>query len=152
MFDEDQFSLSIPRLLSLEANPLTHSPKTTLAIDQSSQSLSTDAVDCTLTTLPTDQSSERSFTQCHHGDLMSCFEIAGTVRQALYSLMTDCSPNDLLTTDHSPNIHIVLSKYSPHSRRFVGLVVKASASRAEDPGFESRLRRDFWGGRVTPVT
>ena len=27
----------------------------------------------------------------------------------------------------------------------VGLVVKASASRAEDPGFESRLRRDFFG-------
>ena len=28
---------------------------------------------------------------------------------------------------------------------FVGRVVKASASRAEDPGFESRLRRDFFG-------
>ena len=26
-----------------------------------------------------------------------------------------------------------------------GLVVKASASRAEGPGFESRLRRDFFG-------
>ena len=26
----------------------------------------------------------------------------------------------------------------------VGTVVKASASRAEDPGFESRLRRDFF--------
>ena len=52
----------------------------------------------------------------------------------------------------------------------VGLVVKASASRAEDPGFESCLRRDFFGlesgrsrvrillapgffrGRVIPVT
>ena len=31
------------------------------------------------------------------------------------------------------------------SNRLVGLVVKASASRAEDPGFESRLRRDFCG-------
>ena len=30
-------------------------------------------------------------------------------------------------------------------RRLVGLVVKASASRAEDLGFESRLRRDFPG-------
>ena len=30
--------------------------------------------------------------------------------------------------------------------RLVGLVVKASASRAEDPGFESRLCRDFLGG------
>ena len=29
--------------------------------------------------------------------------------------------------------------------RLVGLVVKASASRAEDPGFESRLRREFFG-------
>ena len=29
--------------------------------------------------------------------------------------------------------------------RLVGLVVKASASRAEDPGFESRLWRDFSG-------
>ena len=28
--------------------------------------------------------------------------------------------------------------------RLVGLVVKASASRADDPGFESRLRRDFF--------
>ena len=29
--------------------------------------------------------------------------------------------------------------------RLVGLVVKASASRAEDPGFQSRLRWDFFG-------
>ena len=29
--------------------------------------------------------------------------------------------------------------------RLVGLVVKASASRAEGPRFESRLRRDFFG-------
>ena len=29
--------------------------------------------------------------------------------------------------------------------RLVGLVVKATASRAEDPGFESRLRRDSFG-------
>ena len=30
-----------------------------------------------------------------------------------------------------------------------GLVVKASASGAEDPGFESRLRRDFSGSSHT---
>ena len=36
--------------------------------------------------------------------------------------------------------------------RLVGLVVKASASRAEDPGFESCLHRDFFRGRVIPVT
>ena len=34
---------------------------------------------------------------------------------------------------------------SPLDDRLVGLVVKASASRAEGPGFESRLRRDFFG-------
>ena len=33
--------------------------------------------------------------------------------------------------------------------RLVGLVVKASASREEDPGFESRLRRDFSGSSYT---
>ena len=34
--------------------------------------------------------------------------------------------------------------------RLAGLVLKASASGAEDPGFESRLRRDF-PGRAIPV-
>ena len=34
----------------------------------------------------------------------------------------------------------------------VGLVVKASALRAEDPGFESHLRQDFFRGQVIPVT
>ena len=29
--------------------------------------------------------------------------------------------------------------------RLVGLVVKASAQRAEDSGFESRLRQEFFG-------
>ena len=38
------------------------------------------------------------------------------------------------------------------AHRLVGLVVKASASRAEDPGFESRLSWDFFRGRVIPVT
>ena len=33
----------------------------------------------------------------------------------------------------------------PQGDRLVGLMVKASASRAEDPGFESCLRRDFFG-------
>ena len=38
---------------------------------------------------------------------------------------------------------LLLLLFPPY--RLVGLVVKASASRAEDPGFESRLRRDFFG-------
>ena len=29
---------------------------------------------------------------------------------------------------------------------------RVSATRVEDPGFESRLRRDFFRGRVIPVT
>ena len=33
-----------------------------------------------------------------------------------------------------------------------GLVVTSPASRAEDPEFESRLRRDFFWGGVIPVT
>ena len=33
---------------------------------------------------------------------------------------------------------------SASSDRFAGLVAKASASGPEDPGFESRLRRDFF--------
>ena len=32
------------------------------------------------------------------------------------------------------------------ANRLVGLVVKASASRVEDPGYESRLRRVFFPG------
>ena len=42
--------------------------------------------------------------------------------------------------------------FPPTCYRLVGLVAKKSASRVEDPGFESRLRRDFSGGRVIPVT
>ena len=37
----------------------------------------------------------------------------------------------------------------PAGNRLVGLVVKASASGVEDPGFESRLRRDFSGSSDT---
>ena len=39
----------------------------------------------------------------------------------------------------------ILPYLSSTRDRLVGLVVKASASRAEGPGFESRLRRDFFG-------
>ena len=35
------------------------------------------------------------------------------------------------------------------NNRLAGLVVKASASGAEDPGVESRLRRDFFGSSHT---
>ena len=39
-----------------------------------------------------------------------------------------------------------LTKPSLVTDRLVGLVVKASASRAEGPGFESRLRQGFFSG------
>ena len=42
----------------------------------------------------------------------------------------------------SPSLSIEISSEAWH--HLVGLVVKASASRVEDPGFESRLRRDFF--------
>ena len=38
------------------------------------------------------------------------------------------------------------------SDRLLGLVVEAAASRAQDPGFESRLLPDFFRGRVILVT
>ena len=40
-------------------------------------------------------------------------------------------------------------KKQQKKNRFVGLVDKASTSRAEDPGFESHLRRDFSGSSRT---
>ena len=44
------------------------------------------------------------------------------------------------------NTHIVSQgRIFSDNHRLVGLVVKASAIRAEDPGFESRFRRDFSG-------
>ena len=36
-----------------------------------------------------------------------------------------------------------------HTHRLGGLVLKASASKAEDPGFEFRLRRDLSGSSHT---
>ena len=45
-------------------------------------------------------------------------------------------------------ISFLLARIHPPNR-LGGLVVKASASRAEDPGFESRLRRIFSGSSHT---
>ena len=66
----------------------------------------------------------------------------------------DSEPNTLPTSYYGPEhqflvtCHLSLWGSTPESLtlyRFVGLVVKASASRAEDPGFESRLHREFSG-------
>ena len=45
----------------------------------------------------------------------------------------------------SPTIGILLIVNFTSFQRLAGLVVKAYASRAEDPGFDSRLKRDFSG-------
>ena len=42
-------------------------------------------------------------------------------------------------------LHLCSSGHTSRVDRLVGLGVKASASRAEDPGFKSRLCRDFSG-------
>ena len=49
---------------------------------------------------------------------------------------------DHSTGSVSPSRHLILD-------RLVGFVVKAAASVAEDPGFESRLRRYFSGSSYT---
>ena len=47
--------------------------------------------------------------------------------------------------DDEVHSHVVSSRSFLLQYRLNGLVVKASALRAEDPGFEARLRRDFFG-------
>ena len=49
----------------------------------------------------------------------------------------------LTPSEQSPLPDNVPLSCSTAMHRLGGLVVKASASGAEDPGFESRLRRDF---------
>ena len=44
---------------------------------------------------------------------------------------------------------VTTTPFLPSSHRLAGLVVKASASGAEDPGLESRWRRDFSGSSHT---
>ena len=46
-------------------------------------------------------------------------------------------------------MHSTKVEHFPFLHRLAGLVGKASASGAEDPGFESRLRRDFSGSSHT---
>ena len=69
-----------------------------------------------------------------------------------YGILRKLSINgDFLSATHFkiPITALMFSQEAVASFRkyycLVGLVVKASASRAEDPGFESRLRRDFSG-------
>ena len=49
------------------------------------------------------------------------------------------------TDEEGTQVSLIIHPYFTGADRLVGPVVKASASREEDPGFESRLRRDFSG-------
>ena len=113
------------------------------------------------------------FTHCFYASPSTCSR--GPLFACLYSCV-NCQPfsNSFLSEFHSVHIrlclHSILSvflivyiplclcslmsvsyHYTSTHDRLVGLVVKAAASRAEDPGFESRLRRDFFRGRVITV-
>ena len=54
-----------------------------------------------------------------------------------------------IDTDADTKHFSVLEAFPVAIDRLVGLVVEASASRAEGPGFESHLRRDFSGSSHT---
>ena len=56
-----------------------------------------------------------------------------------------CLPHILAGVTAPSHFHHGTNAPRLSGHRLVGLVVKASTSRAEDPGFESRLRRDFSG-------
>ena len=77
---------------------------------------------------------------------------SSTLSVGLFICVSHSSPTNLSLC---PKFHSVcrvvylclpfISNHSLTLDRLVGLVVKASASRAEGPGFESRSRRDFFG-------
>ena len=72
-------------------------------------------------------------------------EIHSHVAGTLSNQPTNNCSSSALLIDNSPNLPSPLSHH-----RLVGPVVKAYASRAEDSGFESRLRRgDFFGSSHT---
>ena len=81
---------------------------------------------------------------------------AATLRWKL-QITLSISPSHSMLTPGQPDSALTLELQAPGSYhwsayRLIGLVVKASASRAEGPGFESSLRRDFFLGQVIPVT
>ena len=83
----------------------------------------------------TDNNSRRVFQASQSVLLVFCLSVC------LSALLSVCISLCLCAFRVSVPVH--------HSHRLVGLVVKASASGAEDPGFESRLRRDFSGSSHT---
>ena len=73
----------------------------------------------------------------------------GGGRRKIQAYLKDGSAETIVrATIRRRKLQITQSQYTDIDR-LAGLVVKASASRAEDPGFESRLRRDFSGSGHT---
>ena len=74
----------------------------------------------------------------------SCFTSRESVSSVSVSAQDGIIGLGKAHTRSAPSLNSV-PKVALKNNRLVGLVVKASASRAEGPGFESRLRRDFFG-------
>ena len=71
-----------------------------------------------------------------------------TLRQKL-QIQLSISPSRSILTSGQPVPARNLKRQSPGRDRLGSLVVKTSASGAEDPGFDSRSRRDFYGSSHT---
>ena len=82
--------------------------------------------------------------------LVCLFTTLGNKEFVLSCLVLSCLVLSLPPVP-SPSHHRQTSRpfFSFPAHRLVGLVVTASASRTEGPGFESRLRRDFSGSSHT---
>ena len=69
--------------------------------------------------------------------------------QCVANLLPNTGVGDTLPSTGHPEgadpVAVISYLTTPNTHRLVDLVAKASASRAEDPGFESRLRRNFFG-------
>ena len=83
-----------------------------------------------------------------------CLSVSPSQSACTFLSLCECQspPPPPLPPPSTPSFPTVTC-LSSLSYRLVGPVVKAFASGAEDPGFESRLRRGFFfRGRVIPVT
>ena len=78
-----------------------------------------------------------------------CSERSETYACSLRSVFVRQSSRGSKNKAGDPNHSVFAASYVFFFYRLVGLVVKASASRAENPGFEFRLRRDFSGSSCT---
>ena len=90
------------------------------------------------------EGSAQAICPCHHTDKLRI-----KLARLTQSQYTAFGPHGSSTEPTAPGVdtsgRLGDPRIFPTGDHLVGLVVKASASRAEGPGFESRLRRDFFG-------